>query len=307
MQQLPEIASALSVAEPDATTVSALERAAQIFGPMGGAPRRAVLSLLAETQCAVAGTRTQDEDATTVADYTACLATIREIPEPQQNNNTEGDPIVHLARAKAHWLNGDFVTAREICDSLVHVETVSNEVRLAARTGQAVARLCAVASIDDVFSVRDPFRMAFKRLETRGAGSRTALAAACLNAGVAEAVWAETVQQRNEMTVPLDAAMRMWKKGLTVLERAKRVKNSNAVVSDTVRALLEARLYTNMAWGMLQMPHLSDHVSEASEYAAKALAVYDKNQRSPRPVTTRKAWPRHSPSWQRAITRVEVP
>ena len=47
IRQLPEIASALSVAEPDSTTVSALDRAAQIFGPMGGEPRRAVLSLLA--------------------------------------------------------------------------------------------------------------------------------------------------------------------------------------------------------------------------------------------------------------------
>jgi hypothetical protein len=43
-----------------------------------------------------------------------------------------------------------------------------------------------------------------------------------------------------------------------------------------VRNLLEAHLNTNMAWGLLQMTHEYDHVKRASEYAAAALAIYDK-------------------------------
>jgi len=266
IEQLPEIATALSTPQPDATTLSALQRALDIFEPMGGEPYHAVLALMAETQCAVAGA--QDE-----ANYAACLDTIWKI----QDLSTNEPAVVELALAKAHWLNGEFATAKGICDTLVEDNADTHSMQVAARTGQAVSRLCAVKSKDDVFSVRDPFRMAFKRQEHAPRNSHTALAAACLNAGVAEAVWAETVQKYNEMEVPLDAAMRMWNTGLSALQRAKRHK-TNPELSETVRALLEARLHTNMAWGMLHMPsYLKSTVQEASDYAGKALAVYDKN------------------------------
>lgn len=222
-------------------------------------------------------------------DYTACRDTLWKIKN-LPSNDKELSVWLDLALAKAHWLNGEFTSAQSICDLLVE-DADTHHRQVVSRTGQAVSRLCAVQDKDDVFSVRDPFRMVFKRLEHTPRDCHTALAAACLNLGVAEAVWAETVRKHNPAAmkdVPLDAAMRMWSQGLMTLQTAEQQQQwpsssrkpqnqTNGAIAQTVRALLEARLHTCMAWGVMQMPHFEDHMDDASAYAGKALAVYDNN------------------------------
>ena len=293
--QLPEIATALATELPDANTITGLERALEILQRMSDqAPYRAALALMAETQCAVAGSAADARPGEDRLDYSACIDTlwkIKNLPSTTTNNQPNDDnsnsnnnnrvdagALLDLAQAKAHWLNGEFVTAKGICD-LITEDADTHRLQVVSRTGQAVTRLCAVQVKDDVFSVRDPFRMAFKRLEYTPRDCHTALAAACLNLGVAEAVWAETVKKFNPeamQDVPLDASMRMWNQGLMTLESAKKPRG-DAAVANRVRALLEARLHTCMAWGMANMPHFDGYVDDASEYASKALAVYDKN------------------------------
>lgn len=295
---LPEIATALATEDPSSNTITGLERALEILQPMSdGAPYRSALALMAETQCAVVGGAPAVAASSAAAqkgsgclDYTACIDTLWKIKNLPQNNssnnnsdNTDKNKIAEgalldMALAKAHWLNGEFITAKGICDLIVE-DADTHRLQVVSRTGQAVSRLSAVQVKDDVFSVRDPFRMAFKRLEHTPRDCHTALAAACLNLGVAEAVWAETVKKFNPDTmqdVPLDASMRMWNQGLASLQSAKKPRG-DAAVANIVRALLEARLHTCMAWGMMNMPHFDGYVDDASEFASKALAVYDKN------------------------------
>ena len=112
--------------------------------------------------------------------------------------------------------------------------------------------------------------MVIKQLERTDASS-TALAAAHLNMGIAEAVYAETVSKHNNIDVPLDGAMRSWKQGLTTLKKGSHVS--------PIRTILQARLQTNMAWGMLQMTRERDHIQRASEFANEALPLYDKLKR----------------------------
>lgn len=265
MELLPEISNALSITQPNISiTETALHRALEIFRPAGGDHYIGTMALLSEVECALAGSKQESMN------YEQCLRVLLELQEVLNHH-----PIVRLALAKTYWLNGEFGKAKEICDILVDLESVSKYVNIAARTGQAVSRLCAVQSVDDVFSVRDPFRMTIKSLEGIP-NSTTAIAAAYMNAGIAEVIWAENVQSRNSMTVPIDPAMRCWKTGLDILKNAKPISNKSTP-SDTVRALLQARLNSNMAWGLLQMTHLPNHVEEASGYANKALALYDKN------------------------------
>jgi hypothetical protein len=257
IQQLPEVESAIrSFHQPNtisSSVIYSLERAVQIFGSMkkGGDEHTACLFLLAEIQCRANNS-------------VACCNTLQElIGYCSDDELGRADPI-KLAMAKVHWLNGEHATAKEICDSLVG----NTQIEPAARTGQAVSRLLLVSTLDDVFSVRDPFRMVVKQLERTTDLSSTALAAAHLNMGVAEAVYAETVSKHNNVDVPLDGAMRSWRQGLTTLKKSSRVS--------TVRANLQARLQTNMAWGMLQMTRERDYIQRASEFASGALAVYDK-------------------------------
>lgn len=252
--QLPEVESAIcSLNQPNivsSSIIDSLERAEQIFGSMkrGGDEHTACLSLLAEIQC-------QTNDA-------GCLKTLQRILQYSEEKGCATVDHIKLALAKAFWLRGDFASSKEICDSLVG----RTQIEPAVRTGQAVSRLLLVSTLDDVFSVRDPFRMVVKQLERTDATS-TALAAAHLNMGVAEAVYAETVSKHNNVDVPLDGAMRCWKQGLTTLKLDSRVSS--------LRSTLRARLSTNMAWGMLQMTRERDYIQRASEFASDALAVYD--------------------------------
>ena len=239
---LPEISSALNDLK---SSQEGLERALDIFVSMGGTPHQVTLALLAEC-------RQQNE--------TDAGPTLEALAKLLPGNQVLED--VQLAQAKVKWLQGDFRGCQEICERLVD-ETQSPLHHGAARTGQAVARLLALETLDDAFSVRDPARMVVKAVE-RYHGAALPLVAAQLNVGVAEAIYAERVQQEHGVTVPLDPALRAWKAGLTLLKRHDR-KNRSV-------AMLEARLRSNMAWAMLEM----DYTKQASEFAGKALEVYDK-------------------------------
>jgi hypothetical protein len=88
-----------------------------------------------------------------------------------------------------------------------------------------------------------------------------------LNMGVAEAVYAEVVGAARDVEVPLDGAMRAWKQGLTLQKRPIKKPGNPAV-----QAALEARLNSNLAWGLLQMgTRERDHVKRASVFAGEAL------------------------------------
>jgi len=148
-----------------------------------------------------------------------------------------------------------------------------------ARTGQAITRLSSCQTLDDAFSVRDPARMVVKFLEGQY-NTPLASATAQLNFGIAEAIYAEVVSRENNVQVPLDGAMRAWRQGLTILKRHQR-RGKQSKRQETLAAVLQARLKSNMAWGLLQMTNERDYVKQASEYAGEALQVYDKMTSEP--------------------------
>ena len=255
--------------------ITALERAIQIFGSYrpGGKEQVASYALLAEFQ-------------NRCNQYENCQTTLKDLLSVYKGNSDNSESIlmndiVQMAVAKVLWYQGKHADGKEICDSLVEEEERS--VGVVARTGQAVTRLLLVASLDDVFSVRDPFRMSIKRLERMVNPSATVLAAAHLNMGIVEMVWAETVSKFNDVDAPLDAAMRNWKLGITILtkgELTSQLKTSPTSRMRTnkdsyLRSILHARLLCNMAYGMLHLNHHADYISRSLEYATESLAIYD--------------------------------
>jgi tetratricopeptide (TPR) repeat protein len=263
IRQLPEIESAL---QDPVKSIELLRRAVDIFSTMQGPEHAAVLAWIASSQ-----QRT--------GDYRGAVKTLDQI---QALSSVKDNPLtmtdLALAKAKALWLAGDFSDAKAICDGLL--EDNANPVMersplhyASARTGQAITRLCLAESLDDVFSMKDPFNMTVQFLKDYPAltAGRTV---AQLNLGAAEAVYAQIVgEARPEAEVPLDGAMRAWKQGMTMQQRAK---TPNGEQSRVVAEMLQARLQSNLAWGLLRMPRERDHVKRASEFAGKALEVNDK-------------------------------
>lgn len=248
IQQLPEVSNALS-----SSSTSDLDRAVAVFASMHlDAETKATAALLAESLVRK-------------GKYAEATERVKSLLSMSSSSREELE--VQLATAKLLWLQGEFVSAKAICDEMLDQPLPDYQYEYAARTGHAINRLLLVESLDDVYSVRDPFRMVVKSLE--GMPSH-ALAMAQLNFGAAEAVYAEVVgSERGMDNVPLDGALRSWNQGLTTLKRA----SSN---DKTLLAALEARLQANMAWGLLQMKREKDNVKRASEFAGKALDIYDK-------------------------------
>jgi tetratricopeptide (TPR) repeat protein len=281
----PSVATSLSIIHTTQykIAITALERAIQIFGSYrpGGREQLASYALLSEFQ-------------NRCHHYDSAHSTLQELLSAHKNNenNNSGtssnakedgtlNDIVQIAMAKLFWYQGKHAEGKAICDSLVDEERT---VGVVARTGQAVTRLLLVSSLDDVFSVRDPFRMSIKRLERMVHSSATVLAAAYLNMGIAEMVWAETVSQHNDVDAPLDAAMRNWKQGITILTKGELTGPMNTASTSSrtrpnkdspVRSILHARLLSNMAYGMLHMNHHADYITRSLEYASESLAIYD--------------------------------
>lgn len=290
--QLPEVEAALRFAVPQdlsstfifsadsANMLEGLQRGADIFVNMpNNSPYQAVLALQADRQ-----TRTGRFRA---ASRTLQLLQDQILQQQAQRQDTAiMVPLldVTLARSKVLLLLGDTVATDELCQEILQdLERLDDSGKhfaayyASARTGQACARLCRAATLDDAFSVRDPFRMTVKYLENNHMPARM-VAAAYLNMGIAEAVYAGIVSRESKLpdrSVPLDGAMRSWKQGLIAL---KKVPKSEKKTITTLA--LKARLQSNMAWGLLNMsnsPSPGD-VQEASEFCSRALKVYDSDE-----------------------------
>jgi hypothetical protein len=254
--------------------ITALERAIQIFGSYrpGGKEQLASYALLSEFQ-------------NRYNQYESCHATLQELLSVHKSSSDSSEDMsvldmVQIAIAKLFWYQGKHADGKAICDTLVDEERT---VGVVARTGQALTRLLLVSSLDDVFSVRDPFRMSIVRLERMVNPSATVLAAAHLNMGIAEMVWAETVSKFNDVDAPLDAAMRSWKQGITILTKGELTSQLKTLPTSRMRpntdshlrSILHARLLSNMAYGMLHMNHHADYITRSLEYASESLAIYD--------------------------------
>lgn len=140
-----------------------------------------------------------------------------------------------------------------------------------AMSGKALSQLLSMKSLDEAYSVRDYFRIAVKFLE-RHPPSHTNLpkAVACANAGSAEAIYALFLQEVNDVTVPMDAALRNWFQGLQYIS-----ENNPAHLNMTSNVLLSS-MQTSLAWGVLNYEvDRSDRLKKASEYAKKALKAHD--------------------------------
>lgn len=258
--QLPEVADALSANNRPVKfeQIDGLRRATDVFASFqkGGNEHCATLALLAEYW-------------QMNAKYSESIAALEELKEYcSVEGRGKGEMAdVSLALSKAFWLNGEFDQGKQECDNLLEgtVSFYSPYQELSALTGHAINRLMLVDTLDDVFSVRDPFRMVVKQLEgTPSLG----LALSLLNFGVAEVVYAHVVERERKVDVPLDGALRAWRQGLTTLKRASS-KNK------TLHMAIEARLRSNMAWALLQMKGAGDRVDQASEFAGDALKIYD--------------------------------
>jgi len=277
--QLPEVEQTLRY-HPGAIAMELLQRAIQIFAAMrpGKEEHRALLVLMAEIQ-------------QHTGKYASAMKTLKELQSMVNAHSTAADSgtapqLVMLARAKSHCWQGNFAATKEICDGLLESDPSRDALVVAsARTGHAMSRLLTAKSLDDIFTVRDPFRMVLKSLENVAPGSLP-LVAAHLNYGIAEVVYAQILEQERGITqVPLDGAMRSWKQGLSILQRKHQPRRSSKNTSSSsstssyglnVVQALEARLQANMAWGLLQMKGVvPDNVKQASEYARQSLKIYD--------------------------------
>lgn len=259
IRQLPEVESVLIAPPQNANerheASEKLRRAVEIFQAMnsGGAENMACLAMLAET-IGVAGS----VDTELILDQ--MFSTESLLAEVVKSN-------VLIAKAKSAYHRGDFAAARAKSEELL--DDAPNKhpfgTVAVARTIQGASRLQGMQSIDDAFSVRDPFRMTVKYLERNRPGNKLALAAAHYNLGTAEAIYAQAVSKFNDVSVPLDYALRSWKQGLTMISNRQSCY------------LLKARCHANMSWGLIQMANDTDKpdfLKQASENAQAALACY---------------------------------
>lgn len=234
LQHLPEIKEVLEGDKTENETLQLLERATEIFRGFGagGQEHLASLALLAEASNS--------------------LKNLQELEDLCVNQFQR--EAVQIARAKKAWLDGDTSESRRICDELLEGDCHPG-IALSAWTGLGCSRVLAVKDIDDVFSVRDPFRKT-----TLDVNTRVGQAAAQLNMGVSEIVYAKVVTETHGVEAPLDPALRAWNQGVSSLSRTK---------ADT--GLIEALLKCNMAWALLEI----DDDEEASRLGREALKAID--------------------------------
>jgi hypothetical protein len=226
--------------------------------------------------------------------YDEALTTLDELENQVTNNEHLTIPHascdILLAKAKVQWTRGNFAQSQEICDTLIAEEhdddNAGNKsfqpspLHLAsAMTGKALSHLASMDSMDQAFSVRDHFRVALKFLE-RGnnpASSSLPIAAAYSNAGAAEAIYNNFVQERNDVSVPMDSALKTWFQGLQRIERSSIIISEEIMGSQLYRAskFLQASIQADLAWGVLNYEHdRNDRLKKASEYAKKALEAF---------------------------------
>lgn len=246
----------------------------------------AVLALLAECQQRLAlydkavttlDTLQEWKQHTDATDTTASSSATTTIP-----NSSKEDMI--LAKAKVLWTKGDFQQAQELCESIIadyndlqETFSTTNLHLASAMTGKALSQLGAMNSIDDAYSVRDYFRITLKFLERHAYTQSTLpMAAAHSNYGVAEAAYAIFLEETNNVSVPMDAALRTWFKGMQEADKSQDQLVGASPQWSAASKTLQALLQVNMAWGVLHYEQdRLDRLSKASEYAKKALAAYD--------------------------------
>jgi hypothetical protein len=275
IRQLPEVETAWNQF-PSLSSVDNLSRAALVFESYkkGGSEHLAVCALLAECQ-------------QRLADYEMTLSALGKLQELCSISTAPPAPATYatedvvLAQAKVQWTRGEFQKAMELCDSIIRDYNdleesfpTSNLHLASAMTGKALSQLAAMENMDNAYSVRDFFRITIKFLERHPPESNNTLpqAAAYSNNGIAEAVYAIFLQEKNNVSVPMDAALRTWYKGLQKAELSHKSNPHPTAVSKTLQANIQA----NLAWGVLNYEQdRSDRLSKASEYAGKALAAHD--------------------------------
>jgi hypothetical protein len=176
---------------------------------------------------------------------------------------------IMVAKARSLYFKGQFTASRAMCDDILQQEdptSQSFDTVVAARTILGACRLQSMETIDDAFSVRDPFRMVVKYVEHNQPGNKLALAAANFNMGTAEALYAAAVSKFNKVAVPMNSALRGWKHGSTLIANRKSCR------------LLTAWCHTNMSECLIGMANETgnmDYLKQASENAQTALACYE--------------------------------
>ena len=275
IRQLPEVENALNQFPLSISTLDNLKRASDVFASFdkGGREHLAVQALLAECQ-------------QRMALYEEAITTIEELRNSSITSENTYAPInfeeeTILALAKVRWSMGDFHESQVLCEKIVSTyndleETFpSTNLHIAsAMTGKALSQLGAMKSMDDAYSVRDFFRVAIKFLERHPPSENTLPYAAVLsNGGLAEAIYNIYLEKNNDVSVPINPALRFLFQGLQ--KTAVRESSSNIQILAASRAL-EASIQANLAWGVLNYEKdRSDHLSKASDYAKKALGFYD--------------------------------
>lgn len=270
IRQLPEVDTAWTQF-PSASTLDNLRRGSDIFASFkkGGTEYLAVNAMAAECQHRLGL-------------YNEALHTLDELSLQVSKSDTltipnASDDIV-LARAKVLWTQGEFSQSQELCESLIadyddlQESFPTTPLHLAAAmTGKALSQLAAMDTMDQAFSVRDYFRITMKFLERHPSSNSLPLAAAHANCGVAEVVYNNFLEKTNDVSVPIDSALKVWFQGLQKTEREISEETLGPQLSKASR-VLQATIQADLAWGVLNYEHdRSDRLKKASEYAKKAL------------------------------------
>jgi tetratricopeptide (TPR) repeat protein len=269
IQQLPEIDMIYQENKfPSRTAIDNLIRATDVFSSFGkgGREHLAACALLAECQ-------------QRLALYEDSLETLTEMQKLLQEGviPNSGEDLT-LAKAKACWTNGDFDQSEALCDSIITTyndleETfqTTNLHMASAMSGKALSQLASMKTLDDAYSVRDYFRITIKFLERHpSTANNLPQAVAYSNCGTAEAIYALFLEETNDVSVPMDSALRCWFQGLQQTEGQKSAHLK--MTSNT----LQANMRANLAWGVLNYEtDRSDSLEKASDYAKKALSAHD--------------------------------
>lgn len=257
--QLPEVKETLEQERPTKQSVESLQRSMDIFSSMNpyGSEHLALQALLAETKHLL-------------GDMAGSFRLLEDLEKHAPNNDSK--ETVLLACSKSLWLQGQLDESHALLEQAVQSAS-SPLASESIRTGQAILRMLQVSTLDDLFSIRDPFRGVVKSFE-RSSPQSLAFVTSLLNMGIAEVIYAQLLAEKRNLgkgEVPMDGALRSWKQGLTTLERHVRKKVRNSPYQSGVADALESRLCSNMSWALLER----GLVEEASEYASQSLKIHD--------------------------------
>jgi hypothetical protein len=270
IRQLPEVDTAWTEF-PSASTLENLRRGSDVFASFnkGGSEYLAVNAMTAECQHRLGL-------------HHEALHTLDELSHEISKSDTltvpnASDDIL-LAKAKVLWTQGEFSQSQELCESLISGYDDLKEsfpttpLHLAsAMTGKALSQLADMNTMDQAFSVRDYFRITMKFLERHPSSNSLPSAAAHVNCGVAEVVYNNFLEETNDVSVPIDAALKVWFQGLQKTERNISEETLGPQLSKASK-FLQAEIQADLAWGVLNYENdRSDRLEKASEYAKQAL------------------------------------